>query len=149
MKLAAGFDHIHLGEEEEQETDLTNECLWVPASVRHEVRKDNVTGQSRYSFFVYGGVNIQPRINVVQRNSNDLGGNRVGSVALNNVNAQAAMNAKMSGLQKAQNIAVRTEHIPDGRIRYYEVERRSKIPGPTRGASYVTEYNPKTGDVRG
>jgi hypothetical protein len=84
MKLAAGFEHIHLGEEEEQETDLTNECLWVPASVRHEVRKDSVTGQSRYSFFVYGGVNIQPRINIIPGGNRPLGGNSVGGGGFNN-----------------------------------------------------------------
>ena len=44
--------------------------------------------------------------------------------------------------------AVRTEHLSDGRIRYYLPERASKIYGPTRGASYVVEHNPKTGQVR-
>ena len=65
-----------------------------------------------------------------------------------NVNAQAAMNTKMRALQKAQMKAVRTQEFSDGRIRYYMAERPSKTPGLTRGASYVTELNPKTGQVR-
>ena len=54
----------------------------------------------------------------------------------------------MSALQKAQNIAVKVRNLPDGRIRYYTTEVLSKNPGPTRGASHVTEYNPITGQVR-
>ncbi len=65
-----------------------------------------------------------------------------------NVNAQAALNQKMLALQKAQKTAVRTQKFSDGRIRYYAAEQPSNIPGPTRGASYVTEHNPITGQVR-
>ena len=54
----------------------------------------------------------------------------------------------MSALQKAQKIATKTEQLPDGRIRYYNQERPSIKPGPTRSSSYVTEYNPNTGQVR-
>ena len=43
---------------------------------------------------------------------------------------------------------MRIKKLPDGRIRYYEIERVSKTSGVTRGASFVTEYNPKTGRVR-
>ena len=66
-----------------------------------------------------------------------------------NVNAQAALDKKLRVLQKAQKEAVRIEHLPDGRIRYYELEAPSKTPGPTRGRSQVVEFNPKTGSVRG
>ena len=66
---------------------MEGKCFWVPASVRHEVRKDPETGQSRYSFFVYGGVNIQPRINVVQGGNAPLNGNAVGGGALANNNS--------------------------------------------------------------
>jgi ribosomal protein L5 len=59
----------------------------------------------------------------------------------NNVNAQAALNQKMCALQKVQIIAVRTQELSDGRIRYYTAERPSKTPGPTRGRSQVTEFN--------
>ena len=56
LKLTASFEAIHLAKEEEQkEEDLTEACLWVPASVRHEVPKDNSPGKNRHSFFVYGG----------------------------------------------------------------------------------------------
>ena len=76
-QLEAGFVRIDLGKHEEP-INLEGKCFWVPASVRHEVRKDAATGQTRYSFFVYGGVNIQPRINVVQGGNGPLAGNRVG-----------------------------------------------------------------------
>jgi hypothetical protein len=54
----------------------------------------------------------------------------------------------MSALQKAQKIATKTEKLPDGRIRYYDQERFPDNPGPTRSSSYVTEYNPDTGQIR-
>ncbi len=38
--------------------------------------------------------------------------------------------------------------LPDGRIRYYGSEAPARTAGPTRGSAYVTEYNPKTGQVR-
>ena len=54
----------------------------------------------------------------------------------------------MRALQKAQQKSVKTVDLGDGRIRYYEAERSSNKPGATRGASYVTEYNTRTGQVR-
>ena len=38
--------------------------------------------------------------------------------------------------------------LPDGRIRYYEAERAARTAGPSRGSSYVTEWNPSNGNVR-
>ena len=38
--------------------------------------------------------------------------------------------------------------LPDGRIRYYGPETPASSPGPTRGAAFVTEWDPKTGTVR-
>ena len=66
----------------------------------------------------------------------------------NNANAQAAMNKKMGALEAAQKEAVKIQEFPDGRVRYYAAEKLSKVEGVTRGASYVTEFNPKTGQVR-
>jgi hypothetical protein len=66
----------------------------------------------------------------------------------NNVNAQMALNKKMRALQDAQKDAVKIIELSDGRIRYYERERFAYTPGPTKGSSFVTEYNPKTGQVR-
>ena len=60
----------------------------------------------------------------------------------------AALNKKLDALEKAQIKAVRTKTLPDGRVRYYDKERPANTPGPTRGSSFVTEYNPKTGSVR-
>ena len=84
-RVEAGFVGIGLNEHEEP-VNLDGKCLWVPASVRHEVRRDTSTGLSRHSFFVYGGVNIQPRINVVQGNGGSLGGSSVGGGALGTSN---------------------------------------------------------------
>lgn len=64
------------------------------------------------------------------------------------VNAQSALSKKLSGLEKAQNNAVETRTLPDGRVRYYEAERPAKTEGKTRGNSFVTEYDPKTGQTR-
>lgn len=58
------------------------------------------------------------------------------------------MNKKMCALENAQASSVKTEELLDGRIRYYELEKLSRNVGSTKGASYVTEYNPHTGQVR-
>lgn len=63
-------------------------------------------------------------------------------------NAQSALAKKLSGLEGAQNSASRTKTLPDGRIRYYEAERFARTEGRTRGNSFVTGYNPKTGSTR-
>jgi len=65
-----------------------------------------------------------------------------------NVNAGAALNKKLNALEDAQQTASRTLNLPDGRIRYYEAEKLARNPGQTRGASFVTEWDPKTGTVR-
>ncbi|WP_272493082.1 two-partner secretion domain-containing protein [Atopomonas sediminilitoris] len=64
------------------------------------------------------------------------------------VNAQAALRAKLSGLQKAQQTAAVTKTLPDGRVRYYTQEVPARTEGATRGASFVTEHNPQTGQTR-
>ncbi|QNT77394.1 hypothetical protein [Entomobacter blattae] len=71
-----------------------------------------------------------------------------GGEAAKSVNALDAVNRKLSALSKAQNKAVSVRVLSDGRIRYYGPEAPSKTLGPTRGASHVTEYDPKTGNVR-
>ena len=63
-------------------------------------------------------------------------------------NAHVSVNKKFSALEKAQKTSVKTESLPDGRIRYYAKERLSAKSGPTRGSSYVTEYNSNTKQVR-
>ncbi|WP_084273800.1 AHH domain-containing protein [Legionella fairfieldensis] len=81
-RLESGFTAIHLGKHQE-ETNLEGQCFWVPASVRHEVQKDDTTGLARYSFFVYGGVSVQPRVNVVAGRNGPLDGSRVSGGAFN------------------------------------------------------------------
>ena len=146
-KLETGFVKINLGANDKP-VDLEGTCFWVPASVRHDIKKDDTTGLARYSFFVYGGVSVQPRINVVAGGNAALDGRVIAGGSIQSVNAQAAMNHKLSALQTAQTKAVRTEQFPDGRVRYYTAERQSKTFGSTRGNSIVTEYNTKTGQVR-
>jgi len=43
---------------------------------------------------------------------------------------------------------VTTKTRPDSRIRYYTEEIPVRREGPTRGALFVTEYNPATGSAR-
>lgn len=68
--------------------------------------------------------------------------------AAKGADAAAALRSKLSALENAQQTAARTRTLPDGRIRYYGAETAARTPGPTRGASYVTEHNPSTGQVR-
>jgi len=63
-------------------------------------------------------------------------------------NAKEALEDKLSGLEKAQKEAQKSETLPDGRVRYYSAERPAQTSGPTRGASFVTEHNPATGKTR-
>jgi filamentous hemagglutinin len=70
------------------------------------------------------------------------------SLAAKGADAAAALRSKLSALENAQQTAARTRTLPDGRVRYYGPETPARTPGPTRGASYVTEHNPATGQVR-
>ena len=58
------------------------------------------------------------------------------------------LNKKLSNLENAHKDAVRVRELTDGRTRYYGIEKPSRNPGPTRGASYVIEYSPSNGNVR-
>ncbi|MCW7554502.1 DUF637 domain-containing protein [Endozoicomonas gorgoniicola] len=71
-----------------------------------------------------------------------------GNNIANSLNARSALKGKLSGLEKAQKTAVKTKQLPDGRIRYYSKEVPARTKGPTRGASFVTEYDPKINQVR-
>ncbi|MFA5959812.1 MAG: J domain-containing protein [Tatlockia sp.] len=146
-KLESGFCQIKLGKEE-QCVDLTGQCFWVPASINHTVRKESKAG--RYGFFeaVYGGVSVQPQINIVSGGNTSSSNSSVNGSGLNNINAKVALNTKLKALEVAQNVAVRSEQFMDGRVRYYSRERLANTPGPTRGNAHVTEYNPRTGQVR-
>jgi RHS repeat-associated protein len=63
-------------------------------------------------------------------------------------NAQKALDSKYRALESAESGAAKTRTLPDGRVRYIGPEKASSRPGATRGSSYVTENNPKTGQVR-
>jgi len=83
-KIEQGFVNVHLNTNA-AEPDTQGECFWVPASVRHEVDQDSPS-HSRYSFFVYGGVNVQPRVNMTHGGGGSLGGNSVGGGSFNRQN---------------------------------------------------------------
>jgi len=94
-------------------------------------------------------IDLTPDVGVRSANSTSRAPVRTaGTSGASNVNAQAALQSKLSALENAQHTAARTRTLPDGRIRYYEAETPARTAGPTRGASYVTEYNPQTGQVR-
>ncbi len=69
-------------------------------------------------------------------------------ISANSINAVSALRSKLSALENAQKTAAKIKNFPDGRIRYYGAEVTARRIGTTRGASYVTEYNPETGRVR-
>lgn len=83
-KLKSSFERIHFGEHKET-IDLEHTCLWVPASIRHEVTFQEDSRLTRHSFFVYGGVNVQPRLNISQSNG-AISGNPVNNNAFNRKN---------------------------------------------------------------
>ena len=69
-------------------------------------------------------------------------------ISANSINAASALRSKLSALENAPRTAARIRILSDGRIRYYGAETPARRPGLTRGASYVTEYDPGTGRVR-
>lgn len=79
--IQAGFEKINLGKDENLD-ETEGRCFWVPSATRHEVKKDETSGLTRYSFFVYGGVSINPRVNV-RRGNGPLGGRPIGGGAFN------------------------------------------------------------------
>ncbi len=66
----------------------------------------------------------------------------------NSANAPHALRNKLSQIEKTSGGAIKVRVLSDGRIRYYKPLRPSATPGPTKGSSFVIEYNPKTGDLR-
>jgi hypothetical protein len=69
-------------------------------------------------------------------------------IPASSLNAKEALRKKMSLLQNAQKNSSKVRHLPDGRTRFYRAERPSNKSGNTRGASFVVEHNPKTGQVK-
>lgn len=64
------------------------------------------------------------------------------------VDTRCLLEKNLEIAEKAKKDAVRIEMLSDGRIRYYEAEKAARTPGPTRGSSYVVEYDPRRGVVR-
>jgi hypothetical protein len=65
-----------------------------------------------------------------------------------NPNAADALTRKLNALQNVQQGSASNRVLPDGRVRYYGPEVAARTPGRTRGASYVTEWDPSNGFVR-
>ena len=81
-KIEAGFMCVRLGKYATP-ISLKGTCFWVPSSVHHEVAPPE-SMFARHSFFVYGGVQIQPQINTVP-GGGALGGSAVDSAAFDKV----------------------------------------------------------------
>ncbi len=128
-KLESNFFKINLGKNkalaEQEET-----CFWVPASVRHEVKRDENTGLTRYSFFVYGGVSIQPRTNMVA-GGGPLRGSSVGSRTFNR-------NQILKGYQE--------HHIASDKNRLTRNHELWKLSGMNANSRANKIYLPKTAE---
>lgn len=75
IKIESGFAGIGFAKETPPDPkELEDVCFWVPASVRHEVKEVYTGGGARHSFFVYGGVHVEPKINVKQGSATPLSG---------------------------------------------------------------------------
>ncbi len=128
-KLETSFFNINLGKNKTPvEQDET--CFWVPASIRHEVKKDENSGLTRYSFFVYGGVNIQPRTNIVA-GGGPLRGNSVGSGTFNR-------NQILKGFQE--------HHIASDKNRLTMNHELWKLSGMNANSRANKIYLPKAAD---
>tara|TARA_R110002074_G_scaffold322909_2_gene493364 strand:- start:789 stop:1310 length:522 start_codon:yes stop_codon:yes gene_type:complete len=66
-KSEESFVKIGLGSDAEP-VDLKERCMWVPASVHHEV--ECFSSGSRGMHFVYGGVSIGPKLNISHNGNN-------------------------------------------------------------------------------
>jgi|GEM_PF-1234976 len=71
------------------------------------------------------------------------------SDSLSQINPQTLLDRNLKIAESRSLSAIRTETLPDGRIRYYGPETLASTPGPTRGSTYVTEYDPTRGRIRG
>jgi len=65
-----------------------------------------------------------------------------------NINTGTNLTKKLSQLETAQQTAVNTRYLRDGRIRYYSAEKPALTTGATRGRAYATEFDLNTGRVR-
>ncbi|WP_428412143.1 AHH domain-containing protein, partial [Legionella sp.] len=77
-RLHRSYQSLAFAEQAVPEEDNEGACYWVPASIKHE-EKVSTDGLSRYSFFVYGGVNLQSRINTVPGGNGPIGGKLIGA----------------------------------------------------------------------
>ncbi|MGD0465325.1 MAG: DnaJ domain-containing protein [Gammaproteobacteria bacterium] len=101
-KLLEGFKKLGLGAEEGKHTDLTKECLWVPASVRHHVADNS-------SRFVYGGVMVAPRVNSIDRTNQNF--SRMMGNAFTGQNITTVNTAALSTARNFQNMAAANSNV--------------------------------------
>ncbi len=128
---------------------------WAPVDERLGLMNGAVLGAKQGSSLQQaeslGSTRIQKAVDYLAGNTGAKATATTGEVVATeatSANAQAALRAKLSGLQKAQETAAVTRILPDGRIRYYTQEVPARTEGPTRGASFATEFDPKTGSTR-
>ncbi|HRH77659.1 MAG TPA: RHS repeat-associated core domain-containing protein, partial [Cellvibrionaceae bacterium] len=128
----------------------TTDDLWDAAKLTIFGEKPNIFGPAKTEAEENGrnyGAMLLPLMMRSPSGAAKVGGN-VLKTGAESVNAQSALRAKLSGLEKAQQNAASTRQLSDGRVRYYSKEVPARTEGPTRGASFVTEHNPKSGTVR-
>lgn len=65
------------------------------------------------------------------------------------VDTRCMLEKNLEIVEEISKEAVRTRCLPDGRIRYYKKETLSSTLGETRSFSYVLEYDPIKGIIRG
>ena len=72
---------------------------------------------------------------------------QINDVQASNPNASRALINKLSRLERVQVFADKIEITPEGAIRYFDKFRPARTEGRTVGSRFVTQFNPKTGDV--
>ncbi len=110
-------------------------------TVKNPLTAYNLTVSDFHTFFVAANDDAEP---VWVHNC----GRRMGAGGAKSPETAEILSTKLSALENAQKRAATIQELPDGRIRYKNKESLAIKEGPTRGASFVTEHDPKTGNVR-
>ncbi len=136
------IDQQKIKTEKEKKERLNRAALLNTLKSQTALSSGTVTSQQQQN-------NIKAKLAAIKRDEKNPKAviNKIDGIA-KSVNAQSALRTKLSGLEKAQQNAAKTRQLPDGRVRYYTKEVPARTDGPTRGASFVTEHNPKNGNVR-
>ncbi len=104
--------------------------------------------ENKWGFFSRNGSeNLSPAAQLNQALQRNRTYEQLENISAKNPNAYKALSSKLSRLERIQLLADKIETMPDGSVRYYDKFRAAQKSGPTVGSRFVTEFNPKTGDV--